>query len=164
MIQIGLLSDTHSNFQDSLDDFFGQCNEIWHAGDIGSLSVIDRLERIAPVRAVYGNIDGRDIRIRYPEFLDFHIEGIRVWMIHIGGYPGRYMPKIRNKLLVEQPDILISGHSHILKIMTDPQYKHLHINPGAAGNNGLHKVITAIRFKIDRKHITDMEIYEKSRK
>lgn len=164
MIQIGLLSDTHSNFQDSLEDFFGRCNEIWHAGDIGSLRVIDRLEKIAPVRAVYGNIDGQDIRIRFPEFLDFYIEGIRVWMIHIGGYPGRYVPKIRNKLNTERTKILITGHSHILKIMTDPHYKHLHINPGAAGNSGLHKVITAVRFKIEKGNIFDMEIFEKSRK
>ncbi|MCD4792719.1 MAG: metallophosphatase family protein [Bacteroidales bacterium] len=163
MIKIGLLSDTHGHIDDKLLDFFKDVDEIWHAGDVGDISVIEKLEKIKPVRAVYGNIDGQDIRISYPEHNRFRIEETNVWITHIGGYPGRYDRKVKPEIFRNPPGIFISGHSHILKIIFDKGINCLHLNPGAFGKSGLHKVRTALRFEIDGKEIKKMEILEVKR-
>ena len=164
MTRIGLLSDTHGFLDDAYFDFFKDVNEIWHAGDIGDVSVSDRLEKFKPLRAVFGNIDGYNMRIRYPEHQQFTIEKVRVWMTHIGGYPGRYAPQVKPGIYRNPPRIFVSGHSHILKVMPDKNLHLLHINPGAAGNHGIHRVKTIIRFCIDGEKITDLEVFEKDRK
>lgn len=160
MKKIGLLSDTHSHLDESIFTFFADCEEIWHAGDIGSEAVADRLEAFRPLRAVYGNIDGRPLRLRYPEHQHFDCEGLRVWMTHIGGYPGKYPKAIREGLLQYQPGLFICGHSHILKIIPDPLHQLLHINPGACGLEGWHKVKTAIRFAVHEGKIQQLEVGE----
>lgn len=164
MIKIGLLSDTHGSIPERASTFFADCNEIWHAGDIGDYSVIEKLRKIKPVRAVYGNIDGGIARKEFPEVLAFEVDGLKVLMIHIGGYPGKYTQQAR--LLIEKyrPGLFISGHSHILKVIFDKKYQLLHINPGAAGNSGFHKNITMIRFQIEKGRISDLEIFDKDRK
>ena len=136
MKRIGLLSDTHGYWDERYLKHFEQCDEIWHVGDIGSLDVIQKLEAFRPVRAVFGNIDGSDIRRTYPEINRFTIEGVDVMMKHIGGYPGNYDTSIRAKLFVRPPRLFISGHSHILKVKFDQTLNLLHINPGAAGKYG----------------------------
>ena len=163
MKRIGLLSDTHSYIDDKILDFFKECDEIWHAGDIGKMEIADKLSRNKPFKAVYGNIDGQDIRITYPKIQLFDCEGVKVLMTHIGGYPGKYYREIRDMIKKLKPGLFISGHSHILKVIFDKENNLLHINPGAAGKSGFHKVITAVRFIIDGDEIKDMEIYEKSR-
>ncbi len=160
MKKIGLLSDTHSYIDNNLTDFFGNCDEIWHAGDIGSEQVLDFLEKITTVRAVYGNIDSSAIRLRCCSNLRFTIENTKVWITHIGGYPGRYDRRVKPEIYNNPPDLFISGHSHILKIIYDKQLNFLHLNPGAYGKYGFHKVRTALRFKIEQSRIFDMEIYE----
>lgn len=164
MKRIGLLSDTHGFFHPRIPEFFAGCDEIWHAGDVGSLSVIEQLETLAVVRAVYGNIDGQEIRKRFPEINLFTVEGLKVLMIHIGGYPGRYLPKVRKLIEEHRPGLFISGHSHILKVMPDQRHHLLHINPGAAGNSGFHKSITLVRFKIENGRPSDLEILDIDRK
>jgi hypothetical protein len=164
MKKIGLLSDTHGHLHDRVKVFLQHCDEIWHAGDIGDLSVISGLEEIAPVRAVFGNIDNSVIRIRFPENALFMCEGLKVLMTHIGGYPGRYDPRARQLIDAHLPDIFISGHSHILKVMPDRKKKILHINPGAAGNNGIHKSITCIRFEMHKGRIDNLEVFDLDRK
>ncbi len=163
MKRIGLLSDTHGFLDDAYFDFLKDVDEIWHAGDIGTVEVSDRLEAFKPMRAVYGNIDGHDIRLRYPEHQRFEIEGLKVWMTHIGGYPGRYAPGVKPDVFKDPPGLFISGHSHILKVMPDKRLDLLHINPGAAGNSGLHKVRTVLRFDIRNAKVHQLEIYEKQR-
>jgi putative phosphoesterase len=163
MTHIGILSDTHGYFHPRLTAFFKGCEEIWHAGDIGTYDVIDELHRLAPVRAVYGNIDGQGIRKEFQKVLLFDCEGVRVLMTHIGGYPGHYAPGIRAIIMTEKPLLFIAGHSHILKVINDKEYGLLHINPGAAGTFGLHKVITAVRLNIDLKNISNLEILEINR-
>ncbi len=163
MTKIGLLSDTHGHIDDKLLDFFKDVDEIWHAGDIGDYSVFKKLQYLKPVRAVFGNIDGQDIRIRYPEHNRFRIEEIDVWITHIGGYPGKYDSKIKPEIFRNPPRLFISGHSHILKIIFDKKINCLHINPGAYGKSGFHKVRTAVRFEIDKKDIKNMEILEVKR-
>jgi len=160
MKRIGLLSDTHSWVHPRCYEFFKDCDEIWHAGDIGNISLADTLSRFKPLKAVYGNIDGKDIRAVYKEFLAFTIEEIRVVMIHIGGYPGHYSQTARELILRERPNLFISGHSHILKVMYDQKYGCLHMNPGAAGKYGIHKSITMIRFAIDKDQIKDLEVLD----
>lgn len=160
MKRIGLLSDTHGFWDDRYKEFFDECDEVWHAGDIGSTELADRFEAYKPFRAVYGNIDGCDIRVRYPEIQRFTIEGVDVMMKHIGGYPGNYDRSVRAKLLIRPPKLFISGHSHILKVMYDKTIGTLHINPGAAGNYGFHKVRTLVRFTIDGSDIKDLEVME----
>ena len=164
---IGLLSDTHSYIDQKILDFFKNCDEVWHAGDIGDIEVINKITEIKPLKAVYGNIDGQDIRITFPKVQLFECEGVKVLMTHIGGYPGRYQEEVRQifqeMIKKTKPDLFISGHSHILKVIFDKKYNLLHINPGAAGKSGFHKVITAVRFKIEGKEIKELEIYEKSR-
>lgn len=160
MTRIGLLSDTHGYWDDRYVKYFESCDEIWHAGDIGSLELAERLAAVRPLRAVYGNIDGHDIRIRYPETARFTVDGADVMMKHIGGYPGKYDPSIRGQILVHPPKLFISGHSHILKVQYDKTLRLLHINPGAAGKYGFHKVRTLVRFTIDKGSFSDMEVIE----
>ena len=159
-MKIGLLSDTHGFIHPRVLNFLRACDEIWHAGDIGSLEVLDELSKLSKIRAVYGNIDNDKIRIDCPENAIFEVEGLKIFMTHIGGYPGRYYPKARKIIDKEKPDIFISGHSHILKVMPDPKRNLLHINPGAAGKNGYHKTITAIRFVIENGKIDDLEVFD----
>ena len=163
MKKIGLLSDTHGWLNPAVFEFFKDCDEIWHVGDIGSTDVADGLSAFKPLRAVYGNIDDQKIRLMFPKINIFTIENVKVMMTHIGGYPNRYEPGIKELIIKEKPNIFISGHSHILKVMNDKDLHLLHINPGAAGNTGFHKVITMLRFQIDGSEIKNMELYEKQR-
>jgi uncharacterized protein len=160
MTSIGVLSDTHGFIDDKIIDFFKACDEIWHAGDIGMISVLDKLAAGRPVKAVYGNIDGTEIRMTYKKHVRFICEEVPVWITHIGGYPGHYEKEIRNELLINPPKLLICGHSHILKVIYDKKFDLLFVNPGAAGNSGLHRVRTAIRFVIDKTEPKNMEILE----
>lgn len=160
MVRIGLLSDTHSYLDEKVFHYFDQCDEIWHAGDIGAEEVADKLEQFKPFRAVYGNIDGAKLRQRFPLNQLFTIEDVPVFMTHIGGYPGKYAKRVSDIIQEHHPKIYICGHSHILKIMPDPRYDLLHINPGACGLEGFHQVKTIVRFTIDAGHIKDMEVIE----
>ena len=163
MTTIGLLSDTHNYLDDAVFHHFKDCDEIWHAGDIGSAPVAEKLASFKPFKAVYGNIDGYDIRSVYPESLRFTCEKVNVFMIHIGGYPGKYHPQVKKELKEHPTQLFICGHSHILKIMYDQSYECLHINPGAAGKQGWHKVRTLVRFSIDQKEIKDCVVIELER-
>jgi len=160
MIKIGLLSDTHCYVHPKIYDFFAECNEIWHAGDIGDIATADELNAFKPLKAVYGNIDGHIVRSSYPESLIFNCENVKVYMTHIGGYPDRYAKQVKDIIKLETPNLFISGHSHILKVMYDKKHELLHINPGAAGKSGFHQVITLVRFCIDGINIKDLEIIE----
>jgi putative phosphoesterase len=162
MKRIGILSDTHSCWDDKYLIHFAGCDEIWHAGDIGSPLIIDRLAGYCPVRAVCGNIDGRELRLRFKEQLRFKVEECNVLMTHIGGYPGKYSPAIRNILRSEKPQLFIAGHSHILKVMYDKEIGCLHVNPGAAGRQGWHAVRTLVKLTIDGCEIKDLEVVELS--
>jgi putative phosphoesterase len=164
MIRIGLLSDTHSYLDEKIFDYFKECDEIWHAGDIGSFEVVDRLEAFRPLRAVYGNIDDHKMRRQYPEDLRFECEGLDVLMTHIGGYPGRYKKRVRELIAENPPGLFICGHSHILKIMPDEKHELIHINPGACGNHGFHKIKTLVRFSIDDGKLKDVEVIELGRR
>ncbi len=155
-----MLSDTHGFLDEKFFDLFSGCDEIWHAGDIGTASVSNRLESFKPFRCVFGNIDGTEIRAKYPEKNIFLCEQVKVFMIHIGGYPGNYSPGIREELLEHKPGLFICGHSHILKITRDEKYNLLHMNPGAAGKYGMHKMRTAIRFSIAENNISNVEVIE----
>ncbi len=163
MQKIGLLSDTHSYFDPQLKDFFKDCNQIWHAGDIGDYEIVKILKNLKPLKAVYGNIDGMDIRKEFPEKIRFKCDEVDVLITHIGGYPGKYYSKIKDELLSNSPNLFICGHSHILKIIYDKKLNFLHINPGAAGRTGRHKVRTAVRFNIDKEKIMNVEIVELGR-
>ena len=160
MRRIGILSDTHGYWDDRYETYFAQCDEIWHAGDIGSADVALRLSAIRPLRAVCGNIDGYPVRQMYPKTLHFTVEDVSVMMTHIGGYPGRYEPAIRAELYETKPQLFVCGHSHILKVMFDKRLNCLCLNPGAAGKSGFHTVRTLMRFVIDGADIRDMEIIE----
>ena len=160
MKTIGLISDTHGYLDEAVFKHFENCDEIWHAGDFGTIELADQLSAFKPLRGVYGNIDGQDIRINYPEHLRFDCEGVHVWMTHIGGYPGKYNPKIREELYRDPPGLFISGHSHILKVMFDKKINSLHLNPGAAGKHGWHKVRTLLRFCISGEKIHTLEVIE----
>lgn len=160
MTQIGLLSDTHGYLDEAIFKHFESCDEIWHAGDFGNIAVAEQLAAFKPLKGIYGNIDGYEIRAQYPEHLRFNCEKVNVWMTHIGGYPGKYYPKIKKELLLNPPQLFITGHSHILKVIYDPQIKCLHINPGAAGKEGWHKVRTLIRFCISEEKIHTLEVIE----
>ncbi len=160
MQTIGLLSDTHGWWDEKYATYFVSCDEIWHAGDIGSADVALRLSAICPLRAVCGNIDGYPVRQMYPKTLHFTIEDVSVMMTHIGGYPGRYEPAIRAELYETKPQLFVCGHSHILKVMFDKRLNCLCLNPGAAGKSGFHTVRTLMRFVIDGADIRDMEIIE----
>ena len=160
MKRIGILSDTHALWDDRFAQYFGKCDEIWHAGDIGSEELLDRLEGLATVRAVYGNIDEASLRRRLKEVECFTTEGVKVLMTHIGGYPGRYSQGIKATLLAEQPQIFVSGHSHILKVVNDKYLHLLHINPGAAGRQGWQTIRTIVLLSLDNGTITDCEVVE----
>ena len=163
MIKIGLLSDTHGHIDDKMINFLKSVDEIWHAGDIGNIEILEKLAKNRPVRAVYGNIDNHKLRQEYHKFAIFNVESVKVIMTHIGGYPKRYAPGVRKLLLEEQPKIFISGHSHILKVIYDKDLELLHINPGAAGVEGFHILRTMVRFTIDDDDIKDLEIWEYKR-
>ena len=150
MTRIGLLSDTHAYWDEKYLEYFESCDEIWHAGDIGSLEVAEKLAAFRPFRAVYGNIDGQEIRKLYPQINRFTVDGAEVLIKHIGGYPGKYDPSIIGSLMTRPPKLFISGHSHILKVKYDKTLDMLHINPGAAGMSGFHKVRTLVRFVINQ--------------
>jgi putative phosphoesterase len=164
MIKIGLLSDTHGFLDERIFEYFRDCDEIWHAGDIGSIEVAERLSAFKTFRAVYGNIDGGDVRITFPESVRFVCENLDVFMKHIGGYPGNYDRSVRQLIKKNPPGLFVSGHSHILKVMYDNKYGLLHINPGAAGKTGLHRVQTMVRFIIEKEEIKDLEIIEFEKK
>ncbi|HET6991792.1 MAG TPA: metallophosphoesterase family protein [Bacteroidia bacterium] len=160
MRRIALLSDTHSYIDDRIIEHCRSCDEIWHAGDIGNVNVADSLEKIKMFRAVYGNIDGQDIRIRYPETLRFNCEEVDVMMTHIAGKPDRYVAEVKAVMKINPPQLFICGHSHILLVKYEKKYNCLHMNPGAAGISGFHKVRTMLRFTIDGKNIRDLEVVE----
>lgn len=160
MKRIALLSDTHSYLDDRMVGLLGECDEIWHAGDIGSCAVTDRLLQIKPLRAVCGNIDGADLRVQFPNFLRFTCEEVDVLMTHIGGYPGHYDRNILPVLKTNPPKLLIAGHSHILKVIFDPKLNLLYINPGAAGQHGFHLIRTLVRFTLDGGEIKNLEVVE----
>jgi len=160
MKKILLISDTHGLIDDFILKHVKQADEVWHAGDIGTTEVTDTIKKYKPVRAVFGNIDGTEIRKEFPEVQRFIVEGVSVLLIHIGGYPKRYMQIVREILRVNPPKLFISGHSHILKVMFDKKYNLLHINPGAAGKKGFHKQRTMVRFVLDKGDIRDLEVIE----
>jgi putative phosphoesterase len=163
MLHIGILSDTHGYLHPRVIEFFTGVDEIWHAGDMGDISVARQLMKLKPLRAVYGNIDGGDVRTEFPEVMIFQVEQVKVLMTHIGGYPGHYDPRARQMLEQEKPKLFVCGHSHILKVMYDQKYELLHINPGAAGKYGMHKSITAIRFVIEGENMRDLEVLDISK-
>ncbi|WP_295179975.1 metallophosphoesterase family protein [uncultured Christiangramia sp.] len=160
MKKILLLSDTHSHMDERILHYAGEADEIWHAGDIGKTDVTDKLKQIGPLRAVYGNIDDAEIRKEFPLNQRFMCEEVDVWITHIGGYPGKYSPAIREEIRQNPPKLFICGHSHILKVMNDKNLGLLHMNPGAAGKHGFHKKRTMLRFQIDNKEIKELEVIE----
>ncbi len=160
MKRIGIISDTHSYWDERYATYFAECDEIWHAGDIGSMEVAERLSAICTLRAVSGNIDGGDIRRMYPELLRWKCEDVDVLMKHIGGYPGHYDASIRARIYASPPKLFISGHSHILKVQYDKTLDLLHINPGAAGLQGWQKKRTLVRLTIDGSEMKDCEVVE----
>ncbi|TAH05010.1 MAG: metallophosphoesterase [Sphingobacteriales bacterium] len=160
MVKIGLISDTHSYLDTAVFKYFDKCDEIWHAGDFGNLAVADDLLAFKPLRGVYGNIDGADIRTIYPENLRFNCEEVDVWMTHIGGYPNKYAPKVKTEIYLNPPKLFICGHSHIVKVIYDKKINCLHINPGAAGKYGWHTKRTLIRFSINADRIENLELIE----
>ena len=160
MTRIGFLSDTHGYLDSRVFEHFEMCDEIWHGGDIGDINIVDRLKEFKPLRAVYGNIDGHDIRLCCSFLLRFTCEQVRVLLTHIGGYPNHYSLEAKALFQQEVPDLFACGHSHILKVQYDKQLQMLCVNPGAAGRYGFHTVQTLLRFAIDGKTITDMEVIE----
>ena len=160
MKKIGLLSDTHGFVDPKIYKYFKEVDEIWHAGDVGDYEVILQLNMIAPVIAVYGNIDGTPIRSRYPGHQRLVREGLDIWMTHIGGYPGNYDPRVKPAIFTNPPGLFIAGHSHILKVIPDKKNGFLHINPGAAGRNGLHQVRTLVRFEVEQGRVQNLDVIE----
>ena len=160
MTKIGLISDTHHYLDEAVFKHFAAVDEIWHAGDFGTIAIAEALRNFKPLKGVYGNIDGYDVRSEYPEQIIFTCEQVKVFIKHIGGYPGRYAPGVRDTIIKEQPQLFISGHSHILKVIYDDKLHCLHMNPGAAGRQGWHKIRTLIRFAIDGKEIKNCEVIE----
>ena len=158
--KILLLSDTHSYIDDRILEYAKNADEIWHAGDFGNLEVIDELKKVGKLRGVFGNIDDAKIKAEFPEINIFECEKVKIFMIHIGGYPNKYAPKVRQKLKDEKPQIFISGHSHILKVMYDKELEIFHLNPGAAGKHGWHKTRTMLRFEINGDKIENLEVVE----
>ncbi|WP_299012634.1 metallophosphoesterase family protein [uncultured Polaribacter sp.] len=160
MKKILLLSDTHSFIDAQILKFVKQADEVWHAGDIGDLKVTDAIKKLKPLRCVYGNIDDKDARLEFPLDLKFTVESISVWITHIGGYPYRYKQRVKEELEKNPPKLFICGHSHILKVQFDKKLNLLHLNPGAAGNHGFHKIRTMLRFEVDQEEIKNLEIIE----
>ncbi len=160
-MRIGIISDTHSYLDPQVFEYFKNVDEIWHAGDIGDPAVADELEKFKPLRAVFGNIDDKNLQARFAEDLWFECEDLKIWMTHIGGAPPNYNPRIKKILKEKIPDIFICGHSHILRVKKDPKYNNmLYLNPGAAGNHGFHLIKTLIRFEIAKKEIKNVEVIE----
>lgn len=155
-----MLSDTHGLLDERVFEHFASCDEIWHAGDWGSMEVVERLQSFKPLRGVWGNIDGQDIRRMFPRHNRFRCENVDVWLTHIGGYPGKYDPAVKPGIFLHPPKLFVSGHSHILKVKYDRDLGLLHINPGAAGKYGFHLVQTLVRFVINDTDIQDLEIIE----
>ncbi|NER15314.1 YfcE family phosphodiesterase [Leptobacterium flavescens] len=160
MTRILLLSDTHSHIDERILKYAQQADEVWHAGDIGDLAVTDAIKELKPLRAVFGNIDNDKARMEFPENNRFFCEEVDVWITHIGGYPGKYNIRVREEIRKNPPKLFICGHSHILKVQFDKKLNLLHMNPGAAGKHGFHKVRTMLRFVIDKDQIKDLEIIE----
>ena len=160
MKKILLLSDTHGHLDKKIIGYVSQADQVWHAGDIGNQEVLDDLTLLKPVRAVRGNIDGHQIRLQAPELLSFYCEGVSILILHIAGYPGKYNPKSRALIAKHKPKLFICGHSHILKVIQDKKNNHLHMNPGAAGISGFHKIRTMLRFEIDNGKIQNLEAIE----
>ncbi len=160
MTRIALLSDTHGFIDEQILRLIEPCHEVWHAGDIGDILVTDTLQKHKPLRAVFGTIDGTKARAEFPENNRFMCEGVDVWITHIGGYPGHYDIRVREELKRNPPKLFICGHSHILKVMFDKKLNTLHMNPGAAGKSGFHKMRTLLRFTIDADNIKDLEVVE----
>lgn len=164
-MKIGLLSDTHGYLDPKILEHFRDCDEVWHAGDIGTAAVANALEEYKPLRAVYGNIDDKQMQARFPEDQEFTCEGLKVWITHIGGTPPRYNPRVKKKLSLEPPDIFVCGHSHILRVGRDPAFGNmLYLNPGAAGNQGFHPVRTLLRFEVVNTEVKHMEAIELGRR
>ena len=159
-MRVGLLSDTHGFLDDTIFTHLENCSEIWHAGDIGSFDVLDRLQTFRPARIVFGNIDGPEIRSRLPEDLQWSVEDVQVYMTHIGGYPSRYDPRAKKELAHRKPNLFICGHSHVLKVMHDTKLGLLHINPGASGHAGWHSRRTIMRLDIEAGNIRDIEVVD----
>lgn len=160
MKKILLLSDTHGYIDDDILKYVNSVDEVWHAGDIGAISVTDTLKALKPLKAVYGNIDGKTVRSEFPEHQRFFCEKVDVWITHIGGYPNRYDRRVRELIYDNPPKLFICGHSHILKVMNDKKLNLLHMNPGAIGRHGFHKVRTMLRFQVDGEKIQNLEVIE----
>jgi putative phosphoesterase len=160
MKKILLLSDTHSYIDDTILKYVSQADEVWHAGDVGNLAVTDAIKKDKPLRAVYGNIDNDKARMEFPLNNRFMCEGVDVWITHIGGYPGKYNPAVRQEINENPPKLFICGHSHILKVQFDQKLNLLHMNPGAAGVHGFHQVRTMLRFEVDGDKIQQLEVIE----
>jgi putative phosphoesterase len=160
MKKILLLSDTHGCIDEKIMKYVKTVDEVWHAGDIGNIRVTDTIKKLKPLRAVYGNIDDKVARAEFPLDNRFTLEGVSVWITHIGGYPNKYVPRVKAELVKNTPNIFIAGHSHILKVQYDQKLEVLHLNPGAAGKHGFHKTRTMIRFEVDNGNIQNMEIIE----
>jgi hypothetical protein len=162
---IGLLSDTHGFLDESVFEYFADCDQIWHAGDVGKVQIFQRLAEFKPLKAVYGNIDGNDVRWKWPADVRFECEGLKVWMTHIGGYPPRYKPEIMKVFRNDQPHIFVCGHTHILRVMTDAKLNHLlYLNPGAAGHHGFHTVRTMLKFEINDRRVENVRVIELGRR
>jgi len=160
MTKILLLSDTHSYIDDDILKYVKQADEVWHAGDMGSLKVTDAIKALKPLRGVYGNIDDAEVRLEFPEHNRFMCEDVDVWITHIGGYPPKYNSRVYEGIKVNPPRLFICGHSHILKVMPDKKLNLIHMNPGAVGKHGFHKVRTMLRFTIDGKKVDNLEVIE----
>ncbi len=160
MKRIGLISDTHGYMDERILHHLEGCDEVWHAGDIGKPQVAEAIEKQYVLRAVYGNIDGGNVRQLYPEHQHFEIEGLKIWITHIAGTPGHYYPHIREGLMTYKPDLFVCGHSHICLVKRDSQFGHVHMNPGAAGKHGFHKVRTLLRFILAQGKIEQLEVVE----
>ena len=159
-VQIGLLSDTHGFLDEAIFKYFEHCDEVWHAGDFGSAEVLDRLKSFKPLRGVFGNVDGADIRSQLPQDLCWQCEDVRVYMTHIGGYPGHYDQRAKHALDRHKPDLFLCGHSHITRVMRDPKRQLFHMNPGACGRVGWHATRTLLRFRVDVNKIGNLELIE----
>ena len=159
-MKILLLSDTHSYLDETILKYVKLADEVWHVGDIGEITVTDTIKKIKPLRAVYGNIDGAEARAEFPLDNRFVVDGLDVWMTHIGGYPNKYNPRIKEMIKENPPKLFISGHSHILKVQYDQKLQLLHMNPGAAGKHGFHQVRTMLRFEIVKGEIINLEVIE----
>lgn len=160
MLKVGILSDTHGFVPSQLYRFFDECDEIWHAGDWGNPEIFFEMQRFKPLKTVWGNIDGTVLRHEMPEILHFKVEGLKVLLLHIGGYPGNYSPQGLRLIKEHTPDVMVCGHSHILKVMRDKQFNLMHFNPGAAGYKGFHTKCTALRLNINEDKLSNLEVWE----